>query len=70
MTRIQRRIGLFAAGDAYVALSETLIALDMQGGMAMLRAGDPNLWNHAAVADLFDIAIAPQYAAARWQTTS
>lgn len=70
MTRIQRRIGLFAAGDAYVALSETLAAFDVPGGMAMLRAGDAKLWNQSAIADLFDIAIAPQFAAARWQTTS
>jgi hypothetical protein len=69
MLRVARRMGLFAAGDLYISLVETLGSLDLRGGINALRAGDPELWNHPAVADLFDIAIAPQFAASRWQTS-
>ena len=67
MMRIRRRVGLFASGDLYVALTETLNALDVQGGMNRLRAGDRDLWNQPALAELFDLAVSPQYAVARWR---
>ena len=57
--RIRRRVGLFASGDLYVALTETLNALDVQSGMNRLRAGDRDLWNQPALAELFDLAVSP-----------
>jgi hypothetical protein len=60
-------VGLFASGDIVTSIVQTINELDLQvprpiRGEAVLR----ELCAEPAVADLFDLAILPEYAEARW----
>lgn len=61
----QRRAGLFGCGDLEVAIRQTQRELDLPPGELHGEALR-ELCQHPAIADLYDLAILPEYAEARW----
>ena len=64
----RRRAGLFGCGDVTTAIMQTVHELDLP----LPRRGSStgtlrDLCRHPAIADLYDLAIHPEYADARWQ---
>jgi hypothetical protein len=67
--RTRRRTGLFASGDLVTAIVQTINELDM--GVARPIRGEEalrELCREPDIADLYDLAILPEYAEARWAT--
>lgn len=61
----RRRAGLFGCGDLQVAIRQTQRELDLPPG-ELHGAALRELCQHPAIADLYDLAILPEYAEARW----
>jgi hypothetical protein len=61
----RRRAGLFGCGDLLVSFQQTQRELDLP---SVELTGDAlrELCQHPAIADLYDLAILPEYAEARW----
>jgi hypothetical protein len=66
--RTRRRVGLFACGDLVTAIMQVVHELDLpmprpiRGTQALTK-----LCKHDAIRDLYDLALLPEYADARWQ---
>jgi hypothetical protein len=66
--RARRRAGLFASGDLALAIEQTVDELDLAVQRPLEGAGVlRELCAFPDVADLYDLAILPQYAEARWR---
>ncbi|RLB64049.1 MAG: hypothetical protein DRI90_05570 [Deltaproteobacteria bacterium] len=63
----RHRVGLFASGDLMTAMTETIRELDLPVPRTMRGEGVlRELCGNLALANLYDFAILPEYAEARW----
>ncbi|MEM6790242.1 MAG: hypothetical protein AAF715_22160 [Myxococcota bacterium] len=67
--RVRRRAGLFACGDLVTAIAHTLQELERRS-LRPLRGEDAlrDVCGHPEVAELFDLALRPEFAEVRWRT--
>lgn len=67
--RARRRAGLFACGDLVTAIAQTMQELELRTSRP-LRGQDAlrDVCSYPEIADLFDLAILPEFAEVRWRT--
>jgi hypothetical protein len=63
----RRRAGLLASGDLATAIRQTVSELGLSLPTRLRGAALRELYDQPEVADLYDLALLPQYAEARWR---
>lgn len=67
--RARRRAGLFACGELVTAIAQTMQELELRTSRPLRGQGAlRDVCSHPEIADLFDLAILPEFAEVRWRT--